>query len=88
MFAYLLEYNRYMNFIGIAVMVLLAYLFSNNRGRINYKLVCNGLLFQAALALFILKTDIGYWLFSSISAYEEFRHLKNFRPFSSKYCRK
>jgi len=67
MMNYFIEYNRYMNIIGIAVMILLAYVCSNNRGKINYKLVVNGLLFQAALAIFILKTGVGFTIFNTIS---------------------
>lgn len=67
MINYLIEHNRYMNFIGIAVMVLMAYACSHNRNKVNYKLVVNGLLFQAALAIFILKTTIGFTIFNSIS---------------------
>ena len=67
MLTYFLEYNRYMNLIGIAVMVLMAYVCSNNRSKINYKLVVNGLLLQLALALFVLKTTIGFTIFNSIS---------------------
>ena len=67
MLSYLMEYNRYMNLIGIAVLVLLAYLCSNNRSQVNYKLVINGLLLQAALAVFVLKTTIGFTIFNSIS---------------------
>jgi len=62
-----MEYNRYMNLIGIAVMVVIAYLFSNNRSKIDFKLVRNGLLLQASLAVFILKTSIGYAIFNGIS---------------------
>ncbi len=62
-----MEYNRYMNLIGIAVMVLFAYIFSDNRSKINYKLVINGLLLQAALAVFILKTTLGFTIFNSIT---------------------
>ncbi len=67
MLAYFLEYHRYMNIIGIAVMIMIAYLFSHNKSAINYKLVINGLLMQAALALFILKTSVGFTIFHSIS---------------------
>ena len=67
MLSYLMEYNRYMNLIGIAVLVVLAYLFSNNRSQVNFKLVINGLLLQAALAVFVLKTTIGFTIFNSIS---------------------
>lgn len=68
MLTYFMEYNRYMNVIGIAVLVMLAYLFSNNRSKIDRKLVVNGLLLQAALAVFVLKTSIGFTIFNSISA--------------------
>lgn len=63
-----MEYNRYMNLIGIAVLVTLAYLCSYNRAHVNPKLVINGLLLQAGLALFVLKTSIGFTIFNSISA--------------------
>jgi CNT family concentrative nucleoside transporter len=76
MLTYFMEYNRYMNVIGIAVLVMLACLFSNNRSKIDRKLVLNGLLLQAALAVFVLKTTIGFTIFSSISA--GIRHLYNF----------
>jgi len=62
-----MEYHRYMNFFGIAVMILMAYLCSNNRSKIDYKLVINGLLLQFGLALFILKTNIGFTIFNTIS---------------------
>lgn len=68
MFTYLLEYSRYMNFFGITLMLMMAYIFSVNRSAINYKLVINGLLMQLGIALFILKTNIGCMIFSSISA--------------------
>ena len=67
MLSYFMEFNRYMNIIGIAVLVTVAYLFSNNRSKINQKLVINGLLLQAALAVFVLKTTIGFTIFHSIS---------------------
>ena len=76
MFAYFMEYNRYMNVIGIAVLVLIAYLFSNNRSQVDSKLVRNGLLLQAALAVFVLKTTIGFTIFNSVSS--GIRHLYNF----------
>lgn len=67
MLSYFLDFNRYMNLVGIAVLVGLAYLCSNNRSEINRKLVINGLLLQAALAVFVLKTTLGFTLFHSIS---------------------
>ena len=67
MLTYFMEYNRYMNLIGIAVLVMIACLFSNNRSKIDRKLVINGLLLQAALAVFVLKTTVGYTIFHTIS---------------------
>jgi concentrative nucleoside transporter, CNT family len=68
MLTYLMEYSRYMNFFGIATMLMLAYIFSCKRSAINYKLVINGLLMQCGIALFILKTTIGCTIFTAISA--------------------
>jgi CNT family concentrative nucleoside transporter len=51
--------ERFTGLIGIVVILGLAFLFSNNRKAINYRVVVSGLLLQLALALFILKTQIG-----------------------------
>jgi len=67
MLMYFMQYNRYMNIIGIAIMVSIAYLCSNNRDKIDRKLVVNGLLLQTFLAIFILKTSIGFTIFNTIS---------------------
>lgn len=67
MLSYFIEYHRYMNMIGMAVLVAVAYLFSNNRSAVNRKLVINGLVLQALLAVFVLKTSIGFMLFHTIS---------------------
>lgn len=67
MVTYFLEYHRYMNLFGIGVLLFVAYLCSNNRSKINAKLVIHGLLLQTMLAFFILKTRIGFSLFNSIS---------------------
>jgi CNT family concentrative nucleoside transporter len=57
---YLLEYNRYCNLAGIAVVLSIAYLFSHHRGRINKRLVGYGLLLQFIIGFFVLRTSIGY----------------------------
>lgn len=51
--------ERYTGFIGIALIFGIAFLMSNNRKAINYRVVLSGLAVQLCLALFILKTDIG-----------------------------
>ncbi len=57
---------RFTGIIGIIVILALAYLWSNNRKAINYRLVFTGLGLQLALAIFILKVPLGqkifYWL--------------------------
>lgn len=56
---YLLQYNRYCNFAGIAVILCIAYLFSYHRSRINKRLVGYGLLLQFMIGFFVLRTGIG-----------------------------
>lgn len=52
--------------IGIAVILGIAFLLSNNRKAINYRLVISGLALQAGLAIFILKTSVGSNLFAYV----------------------
>jgi len=56
--------ERFTGLIGIALILGLAFLFSNNRKAINYRVVVSGLALQLALALFILKTQIGQNVFA------------------------
>lgn len=67
MLSYLLAYNRYMNIFGIILLVGLAILGSNNRSKINFRLVFNGLVLQFLTAYFILRTSIGLTIFGGIS---------------------
>jgi CNT family concentrative nucleoside transporter len=60
--------ERFTGIIGIALLLGIAFLFSNNRKAINYRLVVSGLLLQLALAVFILKTTIGQNLFSWVGS--------------------
>ena len=56
--------ERFVGILGIIVLLGFAFLLSNNRKAINYKLVAWGLSLQLAFALFILKTPIGKPFFS------------------------
>ncbi len=49
--------ERFTGIIGIVLILGLAYLFSNNRRKINYRLVVSGLLLQGVLAVLILKVE-------------------------------
>ncbi|MES2622074.1 MAG: nucleoside transporter C-terminal domain-containing protein [Bacteroidota bacterium] len=51
--------ERFTGLIGIAVILGIAFLMSNNRKAINLRLVLSGLALQLTLALFVLKTNIG-----------------------------
>ena len=53
--------------IGIASMILICYLFSNNRKAIDWKLVVSGLILQIVLAILILKVPIVYAVFDWIA---------------------
>ena len=56
--------ERFTGIIGIIIILGLAFLWSNNRKAINYRLVITGLLLQIALAVFILKVPIGQDIFA------------------------
>lgn len=60
MINYLLEHNRYLNIVGIIVILGIAWLFSRNKGAINIKLVFNALIMQALLAFIVLRTVWGH----------------------------
>jgi concentrative nucleoside transporter, CNT family len=68
--------SRFTGVIGIIIILGLAFLWSNNRKKINYRLVITGLLLQVALAIFILKVPIGqdifYWLGKAINKLLDF----------------
>ncbi|MBW6501164.1 MAG: Na+ dependent nucleoside transporter [Bacteroidales bacterium] len=68
--------GRFTGIIGILVLLGLAYLWSNNRKAINYRVVLTGLGLQFALAVFILKVPLGqqifYWLGKAINKLLDF----------------
>ena len=57
--SYLAEFNRYFNFLGIAVIIGIAVLMSNNRRQIPWRLVATGLVLHSVLAWIVLKTTWG-----------------------------
>ncbi len=56
--------ERFTGLIGVALILGIALLLSNNRKAINLRLVFSGLGLQLALAIFVLKTDVGQNVFS------------------------
>ncbi len=63
--------EKYFGIIGIVVIIGLAFLLSNNRKAINYRLVSVGLLLQLTLAVFILKVPIGKVIFGKLGHFVE-----------------
>ena len=62
-----MEQKKYIGILGIAIILLIAYVFSNNRKLINYKLVIVGILLQTLTGIFILKNPIGKRLFELLA---------------------
>ena len=60
--------SRFMGFVGIAVLILIAYAMSENRRAISWRLVWMALLLQAVFALLVLKTAVGLWFFAQVGA--------------------
>jgi CNT family concentrative nucleoside transporter len=58
--------EKFSGLFGIVLILGIAFLLSNNRKAINYRLVFSGLGLQLVLALFILKTAVGQAIFSKI----------------------
>lgn len=56
---YILEHRRYLNIVGIFLVLACAWFFSRNRNRINLRVVVNGLALQVLIAFLTLKTAIG-----------------------------
>jgi concentrative nucleoside transporter, CNT family len=54
---------------GLTVVTALAFLFSNNKKKINWKLVGTGIVLQFAFAFIVLKTDVGRTIFNECSKF-------------------
>ena len=55
--------SQYSGLIGVFAIFAVAFLFSNNRRAVNWRLVICGLSLQLILAMFILRTPWGQGLF-------------------------
>jgi CNT family concentrative nucleoside transporter len=60
--------ERFTGLIGIVLIFAIAFLISNNRKAINYRVVLTGLAVQLVLAIFILKVPLGKTIFSYLGA--------------------
>ncbi|HYJ63512.1 MAG TPA: Na+ dependent nucleoside transporter N-terminal domain-containing protein, partial [Parafilimonas sp.] len=68
--------QRFQGLIGIALIIGLAFLASNNRKKINYRLVFSGILLQTIIAVLIFKVkfigDFFQWLGLGMERFETF----------------
>lgn len=60
--------QRLVGFVGLFMMVAIAWLLSNNRSKINWRLVLTGLGLQAVFGFIVLKTGVGRALFNTANA--------------------
>lgn len=61
--------ERFFGIFGIVFIFLVAFLMSNNKRAINIKTVITGFILQILLAVFVLKTSIGQFIFDSIGKF-------------------
>jgi len=60
---------RLISFMGLWVMLLLAWVLSEDRKRIHVRLIVTGMLFQLVFALLILKTSPGRMVFDAMKRF-------------------
>jgi concentrative nucleoside transporter, CNT family len=58
--------HRLVSLAGLAVFVLIAYLLSDNRRKMNWRLIVSGLVLQFVFAVAILRTTLGQYIFDKI----------------------
>lgn len=58
--------QRFQGVIGIVLILSIAYLFSNNKKRINYRLVFSGIALQIFIAILVLKVTPVRWFFEKL----------------------
>src|SRR5947209_7240423 len=61
--------QRFSGLFGIAAIFAIAFLMSNNRRRINYRVIIVGFLLQISLAFFILKVPAGQYIFAHLGSF-------------------
>ena len=58
--------ERFQGIIGVIMILIIAFLFSNNKKRINLRLVISGILLQVSIALLIFKVGPVQWFFQQL----------------------
>ena len=62
---------RLTSLLGFFVMIGVAWLLSAHRRRINLRILIGGVLLQFSLAVLIMKTGPGYWVFNQVGKFFE-----------------
>jgi CNT family concentrative nucleoside transporter len=60
------DFHKLIGLVGIVVILGSAFLMSNNKKKIDLRLVISGLILQLVMAVFVLKTDIGQNIFKTV----------------------
>ncbi|MEI8075307.1 MAG: Na+ dependent nucleoside transporter N-terminal domain-containing protein, partial [Bacteroidota bacterium] len=58
--------ERFHGLLGIILILMIAFLFSNNKKRINYRLVISGIILQITIAILVLKVPPVTWFFQQL----------------------
>ncbi len=58
--------EKFTGLLGVVAIFGIAFLMSNNKKKLNYRLIGSGFLLQIILAVFVLKVDFGRQLFAAI----------------------
>lgn len=80
---YFLEYNRYLNILGVFFIIGIAWLCSRHRNKVNIKLIINALALQLVIAFFALKTSGGKAVIQCIS--EGVKYLYKYADVGTKF---
>lgn len=67
MINYFFEFNRYLNIVGIVIIALIAFVVSQNRRAIQWRVVLSALGLHILCGLVMLRTSIGYLILSKIA---------------------
>jgi CNT family concentrative nucleoside transporter len=59
--------QRFQSLLGMAFLLGICVVFSNNRKKISWRLVGWGLGLQMAMGILVMKTGLGRWIFSSVN---------------------
>ncbi len=66
-YSYFLEQKRYLNLLGISLILAVAYIFSNNRSKINFRLVRVSMALHYMLGYAVLRTTMGHKVLSVLA---------------------